>query len=264
MKPALSVAAAQEQVPRIAIFGLIAKGFVYVLLGVLVLLQALDITSSGVKDKTGVLQSLQESFAGRWLLPLLALGLVCYTVWRFIEAYHFSKRQKWGKTLRYFFSGVIYLFVSYTALSIFFNRNKENGDSEQQFAAEMLNKPFGEWLVGLAALSIAAVGIYQLYYGFSGKYRDHVQKMNLDSAKARVMLASGLIGYPARGIVWLIIAYLMFKAAVSGSSSNAGDTGKAIRFAQVEWGWPFLAAIAIGLIAYGAFNFVRARYERFD
>lgn len=88
--------------------------------------------------------------------------------------------------------------------------------------------------------------------------------MALHTAKGKILLTAGTIGYPARGIVWLIIAYLLLKASLSKSSSKAGDTEKAFDFVASEWGSPILALIATGLVAYGLFNFVRARYEQFE
>ena len=60
--------------------GLISKGFVYLLLGVFVFMNAMKIwQTSAQQDKTGVLQSIQDNFAGQWLLPVLAAGLLCYS-----------------------------------------------------------------------------------------------------------------------------------------------------------------------------------------
>ena len=85
--------------------GLISKGFVYLLLGVFVFMNAMKIWRSNAEQhKTGVLQSMQDNFAGQWLLPLLAAGLLCYSCWRFIEAYHLIRgKENIKKALRYFF-----------------------------------------------------------------------------------------------------------------------------------------------------------------
>ena len=79
------------------------------------------------------------------------------------------------------------------------------------------------------------------------------------------MLGAGKIGYVARGVVWAIISYLMIQAALAASSEKAGDTGKAFGAIDNSLVGSYLpAALGIGLIAYGVFNFVRARYERFE
>lgn len=127
-----------------------------------------------------------------------------------------------------------------------------------------MSTPFGPVLVGACALLLAIIGGYQVYYGLSEKYRKHVQKLSLQSNHSSLLLLSGKAGYISRGVVWLVIAFLFLRAAIFTSSSEAGNTGKAFQFIETSpFGSPLLAVLGIGLSAYGVFNFVRARYERF-
>lgn len=258
-----------KSISALARLGLIAKGIVYVLLGVLAFMAAFEIggQSSEKTDKAGVLYFLNHSSGGKWLLPLLAAGLLCYSLWRFTEAFRCASggHKDWKNSARYFFSGFIYLLLSFSAFNAVFASGKKNEDSQQAFASQVLSKPLGQWLLGIIALAIAGVGVYQLYYALSEKYKKHVQKMNLHDRASSLMLTAGKTGYIARGVVWLIIAYLMLQAAFRARSSEAGDTGKA--FALIEhspMGSYLLGALGIGLVAYGLFSFIRARYERFE
>ncbi len=47
-----------------------------------------------------------------------------------------------------------------------------------------------------------------------------------------LLLAAGKLGYVARSIVWLLIAWLFVKAALHTNSAEAGDTGKPFAFLQ--------------------------------
>ncbi len=77
-----------------------------------------------------------------------------------------------------------------------------------------------------------------------------------------MLQSSGKPGYISRGIVWLIIAFLFMRAAVSSAASKAGNTGKAFKFIEhTPFGSYLLGALGMGLIAYDIFNFIRARYE---
>lgn len=249
--------------------GFIAKGVVYVLLGVIAVMAAFHMggQSSRDADKTGVFAFVKDGFGGNWLLPLLGAGLACYSAWRLIEAYHaFSARgkERW-KGAVYFFSAIIHISLAVTAFRAGFGSSGGKKDSQQQFASELLSKPFGQWLLGIAALVIAGVGIYQIYYGLSEKYRKHVRGMNLHNNAGNVLLYAGKFGYAARGFVWLIIAYLFLRGAFRSSASQTGDTGKAFQFVQEStYGTYLLALLGLGLIAYGLFNFIRARYEEFN
>lgn len=255
-------------IQQVARTGLISKGIVYVLLGALGFMAAFEIGGQSNKetDKTGVFHSVKDFPGGMIILILLTAGLVCYSIWRVIQA--FSKQGsaeiKWPKRARYFFSGLVYLSLAFTAVKMIFETNKNNGDNNQYWTSQILHHPFGQWMIGLLALLLAGVGIYQVYYGFSEKYMKHVQKLNLHKSGSSPMLRAGKIGYISRGIVWLILAWLMMQAALHNNSSEAGDTGKAFEFIEdSSFGSYLLGALGIGLIAYGVFNFIRARYETF-
>ena len=259
--------AAKPWIAKIARIGLIAKGIVYVILGILAFMAAFEIGGQSNQDsnKTGVFNSIKEFPGGSVILILLAAGLICYSIWRGIQTFSSDHREiKWSKRARYFFSGIIYLSLAGTAIQMITRNKSKNGDENQYWVSQMLNHSFGQWIVGLGACILAGVGIYQLYYGLSEKYKKHVQQLNLHSTGSSLLLRSGKIGYISRGVVWLIIAFLLFRAALHNNSSEAGDMGKAFSFIESStFGSYLLAALGIGLIAYGVFNFIRSRYETF-
>ena len=259
---------AKSWIGKIATAGLVAKGVVYVLLGALAFMAAFELggTSNGDSSQMGVLQTLKELPAGTILLALLAAGLFCYSIWRGIQTfYNGGNDTKLVKRLRYFFSGLAYLALAYGATKAVFEDGANKSDQNQQLAGELMSQPFGQVLVGLAALLFAGIGGYQIYYGLSEKYKKHVQGLSLQTAGANLLLRSGKIGYISRGIVWLTIAYLFARAAFAANASEAGNTGKAFTFIEASpFGSYLLGFLGLGLIAYGIFNFIRARYERFS
>jgi uncharacterized membrane protein YidH (DUF202 family) len=257
----------KSAVKHIAQAGLTSKGIVYSLLGVLAFLAAIEAGGQSTEnaDKSGVFNIVRDLPGGMVLLIILSTGLLCYSIWRGIQVKSeiSNNKKNWPRILRYSFSAIIYLFVAYTAIRLGLDRSTENGDSKQHLAQKILSKPFGQWLLGIAAIGFASVGAYQFYYGLSEKYRKHVQTADLHSKNETLLLNAGKVGYISRGIVWLIIAYLMFQAAIQDRPSKAGDTRKAFQFLEDSpFGSFLLSVVAIGLIAYGVFNFIRAKYDR--
>jgi hypothetical protein len=249
---------------RLARIGLVTKGIVYVAIGALAFMAAFKIggQKENEADRTGALE-LFEKTGGIWLLGLIAAGLICYALWRIIQAAS-GRSSDFKKRLRYFFSGLGYASIAITATRIILKQRQDDGDQNQKFTAELLNQPMGEWLVAIGALIFAAIGGYQVYYALSKKYKKHVDTLNLHSNRASILLRMGKIGYLSRGIVWLILAYLLTRAAIYKNSYEAGGTGKAFEFIQDGFmGNYLLAAIGLGVAAYGIFAFTRARYERF-
>lgn len=254
---------------KIAQAGLLAKGIVYILLGIVGFMAAFEVGSqTNNASSKGIFTMLQNLPLGIPLLVIVALGLICYTVWRLIQAWTLSEsdqKKKWAKKIRYFFSALAYGSLAYTAFSIIFHLKSDDSDQKQKMASELLQKSNGQWLAGAVALLFAGVGVYQIYYGFTEKFKKHVQNLNLHANGSSLLVQSAKIGYIARGVVWLIIAYLFIRAALNANSSEAGDTGKAFKFIESSsYGSYLLGALGIGLITYGIFNFIRARYERFE
>src|SRR5687768_12368529 len=151
----VSESTAERSVDVLARVGLIAKGFVYVILGALAFMAAFQLGGQTSKDtdRAGVFNFLNDSFAGKWLLAVLALGLVCYSIWRFIQGFKYGKHlsEDWKKAARYISSGLVYLLAALSAFKVWRNTSTNNSDNEQQVASELLSKPFGQWLVGIAA-----------------------------------------------------------------------------------------------------------------
>ena len=252
----------------LAVTGLISKGVVYCLLGILAFMAAFEISgrTDDNADKEGVLQFVQERTGGNIILALLAAGLLAYSLWRLIDGFRESngESKSIGKRIRYIFSGLIYLSLAAYAFKMLLGGKDSNGNGTQGMVANLLEKPLGQWMVALVAAIIVGVGIYQAYYGISGKYKKHIRRLNVHGAKAAMLLRSGKIGYVARSIVWLLIAFLLFKAALRSNAKEAGDTGNAFYFLESSpYGSYLLGVLALGLICYGLFNFIRAKYDAF-
>jgi uncharacterized membrane protein YidH (DUF202 family) len=255
-------------VTRFAKVGLTAKGIVYCLLGVLAFMAAFEI---GDADKNagsaGVFNLITQQPFGKVILAAVAIGLVCYTIWRFIQAFKDTEHKGdgakgYGKRIAYFLSGLAYAALAFSAAKFLFTNKQEEGDQQQEVARELLSNSFGQMLATVVALILIGIGIFQLYLALSGKYKKHVQKNNLDAKAESLMLRTGMLGYISRGLVWLIVGGMFLKAAWSANSNEAGDTNRAFHWIESsDYGSYLLAAIALGLICYGLFMLVRARYQ---
>lgn len=253
---------------KLARAGLAAKGIVYFILGILTLASVYNVmgAKTGDTDKQGVFTAVSDLPGGRLLLGIIAAGLVCYVLWRVIQAVaDTAHKGNDGKGLavraRYLVSGLAYATVAYSAMRMAISDEKGSGGRIRESVAELLSKPFGQWLVGILACVFLGVGIYQIYYALSEKYQKHVTGTSSEENR-KLMLVAGKVGYVARGVVWALISWLLFKAAINSNSAEAGDTSKA--FALVEksdYGTMMLTVIAAGLILYGLFSILRAKNE---
>lgn len=260
-----------EWVENFARVGLTAKGVVYCLVGILAFMAAFEIGggSSNGAGKKGVFQFIENQPFGKWLLGLVALGLACYAIWRFIEGIKDTENEGTdakgiAKRFRYVFSGLVYGALAYLAAQMVLGSSSSGGggSSRETLVSKLLQQPFGQWLVGIVAVGIMISGLYQIYYGLSDKYKKKVQHVGLKHDIEEKMVKMGKAGYVARGIVWLVIGYLFLKAGLQSNPQQAGGSSSAFRFLEnSSYGSYLLGAVAIGLVFYGIFMFMRAKYQ---
>ncbi len=262
----------RKWIERTGQIGLIAIGLVYCLVGTLTFASAVGFGGEGNKGKVSqILEWVQNQVFGQFLLAIITLGLLCYTVWRFIEA--FLDTDDKGNGLRgvalrlsYLSYGAVYGALTYYAARLLLSRDgsseppsKEN--ARETVAQSLLELPFGQWLVGAFALGTAGVGIFQLYLAVSGTYRSIIEEKEIDTRAKEILIRSGQVGYVARAVVWLIIAYFLLLAAIRSDSRTAGSSQTALYFVEYEYGAFTLATVSLGLVCYGIFQFARAKYQ---
>lgn len=259
-----------EWVIRFARVGLIAKGIVYCLVGALAFMAAFELggrTEQGA-GKSGVFQFIMEQPYGKILLALVVAGMLCYTLWRFIQAIRDTEEKGSdakgiGRRIGYAFSGAVYGALAFTAAQLLMGNGGGSGtDSRQTLARELLAQPFGQWLLGAVAIGTMIMGVYQFYRAYTRKYMSKVQEEKLKPELRQTLVRAGLLGYVARGFVWLIIGYMLLRAAVKANFREAGSSSRAFQFLEeASYGSFLLGALALGLICYGVFMFVRAKCE---
>ena len=256
----------------IAKFGLAAKGSVYSLIGLMAFMAAFNLADQSSKktSKSGLFNEILDQPAGKIILIVIALGVFSYSIWRFLQAFldtenKGNKLKGLSKRFTYLFSGLTYLAFSLFAAKKILGQEDSGGDNSKSLAENILNQPAGQWLLGIVALILAGIGIYQIWYGSSEKYRKHVDEQKLDKKASRSLMRAGKIGYISRGIVWLVIAFMFIKAALHSNAAEAGDTSSAFVFVENStYGNYLLATLGLGLICYGVMNFIRAGFEKFN
>ena len=93
------------------------------------------------------------------------------------------------------------------------------------------------------------------------KFREQLKEHEMSDKELAVSTWSGRLGLAARGVVFPIIGYSLLRAAIEADPSEAKGVGGALRF--LEQMGPFvMAGVAAGLVCYGVFQLVLAKYRR--
>jgi hypothetical protein len=105
--------------------------------------------------------------------------------------------------------------------------------------------------------------VSQFYRALSGNYKKHVQNAGSGNPHAAsTLIRTGQVGYIARGIVWLAVGWFFLEAAYKKSANEAEGSGSVFQWlGSGPYGDLILGTMAIGLLCYGVFMFVRAKYQ---
>ena len=263
--------AARPWIERLARYGYAAKGVVYVLIGSLAALGAFHVGgNNGPTDSRGALTQIVYQPYGRVMLGVVAAGLAGYALWRVTQALRDTedKGTSWkGLAVRtgYAFIGVVYAGLSFSAVRLIFGRDAGEGSDEQTkgWTAFALMFPLGQLLVGLAGLSVIAFGLWQCYKAFTAKFCRKWKRHEMHEHAHGLAMRVGQVGLVARAVVFFIVGLFLIQAAWYARAEEARGLGGALRALEQQPHGPFvLGAVALGLVAYGLYMFVEARYRR--
>lgn len=246
--------------------GYAARGVVYLLLGAFALASAL--WGGNSEDTSGALSGLLGLPFGRILVGSIALGLLGYVLWKLaqglLNADDLPDNAK-GLLARagQLVSAGANLFLMLTAAGLALNGGGSGGgNGEEKASAWLIQQPFGPFLLGLVACGILAAGAVQIWYGASDGYRKRLSLPHAHRAALEKICKFGLI---ARGAVLLIIGGFLFYAALTVSPEQAAGTAEALNYVHgLPFGRWLYGIIALGLVAFGAYGLIEARYRSID
>ena len=255
-------------VERLARFGYAAKGIVYAIVGVLATQVAFGRGGKTTNTK-GALQTIVTQPFGKFLLALVAIGLLGYVLWLFVQA--IKDPEKKGTDAKgilqrvgYGATGLIYAGLAFSAVKIILGSGGGgSSNSTQDWTARLLSQPFGQWLVGAVGAATIGMGFYQFYQAYSAKFRKNLKLNQMSNTEKTWATRLGRFGLGARGVVFVVIGFLLIQAARYSNPKEAqGLDGALDKLLQQPYGVWLLGVVALGLVAYGIYQGVLARYRR--
>jgi hypothetical protein len=254
---------------NLARIGLIAFGLVHLLVAWLALQLA---WGGGGKsaDQSGAMQTLSESPVGEPILWVVAVGLIALAVWQAAEVFRW--RSGWsasGKTrtkaLRKSGNALVkaatYIALAVLAIRFALGSGQSSSQKQQETTAGVFGWPGGQFLVGAAGLVLIGVGVWHIRKGFNKHFLKQIDTSDASPSALRLVTRLGQVGFPAKGVALALVGGLLCYAAITFDPSKAQGLDGAMRtILQAPFGRILLTLVAIGIAAFGAFCFVRARY----
>lgn len=251
----------------VARLGFAARGLVYLLVGWF----ALDAArlGSAPADNQEVMGSLLDKPLGHVLLALVALGLAGYAVWRLSEAILDPERRGSGakaivERIGFAWSGLVHVLLAVYAgkLALRMVRpGSSSGDARaESWSRWLMEHPGGEWLLGGIGLLLIVGAGAQVLKAWRNKF---AQELGSDVPVPRYACLAGQIGYVARAVVFALVGWFLVTAAYHARAGEAGGTGQALRTLRDQpFGPVLLAIIAAGLLLFGVYSLIEARFRR--
>ena len=251
-------------IETLARLGYGAKGVVYLLVGGLSVAAALG-RGGQVDGSGGALQSLATAPFGRVLLALLAVGLAGFVVWRAVQALLNPENDSGRRRAFYVISGIVYAALAVEAVRLALgSAGGGSGESEaDHWTATLMAQPLGRILVVAAGAALALYGLQQIGKGFTAELDRRLALGDLSTTARAWIVRIGRAGLAARGLVFSMMGGFLAAAGLTSDASAARGVGGALSTLREQaYGQWLLAAVALGLFAYGLYCLVRARWRR--
>ena len=243
-----------------------ARGVVHLMMGALAIMAAYEAR----EDAVGI-QGAFEEFArwplGELWLSLLATGLGGFVLWRFAQSVLDADRQ--GRSRRAWFnrtgqgvSAVVYTALALSCLGVAAGIEEagENPEVTRQQIADLLALPLGELLLILLGCAVLAAGLLNMVHAVFGGFRRH---LTCDYTVHLWAAPLGRAGYFARGLVFLALGVFLVEAALDLSPAESVTIQGALKtIEQQPFGSHVLTGLGAGLIAFGLFGLIEARFRR--
>lgn len=250
----------------LARIGLVSRGMIYLLIGVLALMVVFKNPEGRNTDPRGAIKQLMLQPMGYLYVVLIAVGLCCYAIWRIAEAKDARKvfarnLQGYAYRLGLFFSALIHLAFGYYAFNLVFEFQKDNSRwTERKAAKWVLSFHNGDYFLGGVGLGIFIFGAAQVVIAIREYF---LVIVNIPAKRKKFLMPICKFGLIARGFVFMIVGLFFMEAAYYHDSREAGGLKQAwILLAKQPMGWAWVSIVAVGLISYSGYCAVEAKYRR--
>ncbi|EAR25299.1 hypothetical protein A20C1_01886 [marine actinobacterium PHSC20C1] len=247
----------------LARLGFAVNGLLHILIGLLAIGIAVD-GGNEKADQSGAFSQLASSPGGVFLLWTVVIGMFALGLWLLISGFLMSggdSKRKWARRGAEVAKGLTYLALGATAVPFALGSSTSSSSSTSSLSAKLMSSPGGVFVLILVGVIVIGVGVYFVRKGVAKKF---TQDISLPGDPMRkFVLALGVAGYVSKGIAIGIVGILVIAAGITNDpSKSTGLDGALTKLTALPFGAIILVVIAIGLIAYGLYCFVRAWFAR--
>ncbi|RDC59893.1 hypothetical protein HME9302_01090 [Alteripontixanthobacter maritimus] len=235
--------------------GYFSRAMLYTVLGLIALTSAGKIS----EGTNGIFNAIEGFPGGIVLLWIMVIGLLAYALFRFASPLfdienNGSDAKGWGKRIGHAGSAIGHIALAFSAYK-FATSSGTSGDGAQEAASGVLSMGLGGIVLGILGIAFFLAAISQAKKGITGSFMHRISA----SAPSATRVMGG-IGFIARAVVFTVIGWSLFQAGfMSGGSDQVKTLGDAV--ASLAGSGVIFQLVAVGLLIFGLFSFILARYR---
>lgn len=251
--------------------GFAVSGLLHLLIAYLVLRIAFG--SGGNADQSGALGTIASHTGGTIVLWVAAVGLAALGLWRVVETITGSKasessgddddtKKKVYKRVKSAALAIVYFSLAFSAAKFAMGSGQQSTQQNSGMSAQMMQSGVGRIVLIVVGLVVIGVGGYHVYKGATSKFY-HDLTISESSPQSSWVTPIGIGGYVAKGLVLGGAGILVIVATLQFDPAKASGIDAALKtLGQAPFGKILLVIAAVGIAAYGVYNFVHSKFGR--
>jgi hypothetical protein len=248
----------------IARTGYLARGLVYAIVG----LVALSVAAGTRKNAVNLSDALQELFQrplGMIVVSGIAVGMVCFALWRIAQGFLDADNLGIGpraavRRAGYALSSMAYLGIAAIAAGIVLRLPSQTSTSSKGWAAWLLSWPLGSFALGIIGAGFLGVGATTALKAYRAPFK---KEFDLKSSTTKWLVPIGRAGHGARAIIFLLVGYFLIMSAYNSDVHEVKDMAGALNVLQRQkFGMLLYTSVAVGLTCFGVFEFIQALFRK--
>ena len=253
-------------VERVARAGILSRAVIYIVLALLVVAVLLGRGDHEV-DQRGAVATLAGAPAGRLLLVVLCVGFLAYVAWQALRALaRRADQDAAGNATRRLLAlgtAAVYSVLFVTTVRVMAGSPGNSPQSDQDsWTARLLGANGGRLVVVAAGAAIIVAGVAFLAVAVTRRFEVPLDTSSMGRGMRRLAAVLGVAGQAARGVVFIIIGGFVVSAGITADAAQSKGLDASLKTLAVQrFGAIMLSVIALGMMAFGLYSLIDARYR---